>query len=106
MPAQLRGDRVRHYLVAVNLCRLAPIDGGLPSCVRIALNDHTKVTGANSEFHNFFQIACSLLLLVHAEPSDSFEAAPSGHFPSRATQARGSLTTPGPKYRMGAVLAR
>jgi hypothetical protein len=50
MLAQLCGDRVGHYLAAVDLRRLASIDRGVPSRLGIGMNCYLEIAGADPQF--------------------------------------------------------
>jgi hypothetical protein len=56
MLAQLRGYRVGHDLTSMDLGRLAPVDGGMPTCFRIAVNGHPKIAGTDPLLHNLFKL--------------------------------------------------
>ena len=50
MLAQLCGDRVGHYLAAVDLRRLAPVDRGAPAHLWVAVDSNQKPAGADPQF--------------------------------------------------------
>jgi hypothetical protein len=69
MLAQLHRDRVGHDLAAMDLRRLAPVDHGVPARIRVAVNGHLEIAGADSLLHDFFKLGPGLLLLIHAARS-------------------------------------
>jgi hypothetical protein len=68
MLAQFDDDRLSHDLAAMNLRRLASIDRGVPSRLGIGVNGHLVIAGADPQPHDFFELGCGLLLLIHAVP--------------------------------------
>jgi hypothetical protein len=66
MLAQLGGYRVRHDLAAMDLSRLAPVNRGVPTRFRAAVNGDPEIAGANSLLHDLFKLGDCLLLLIHA----------------------------------------
>jgi hypothetical protein len=50
MLAQLHRDRVGHDLAAIDLRRLAPVDHGVPARIRVAVNGHLEIAGADRSF--------------------------------------------------------
>jgi hypothetical protein len=67
--AQLGGYRVGHDLAAMDLGRLAPVDHGVPARIRVAVNGHLEIAGADPLLHDFCKLGPGLLLLVHAARS-------------------------------------
>jgi hypothetical protein len=68
MLAQLGGYRVGHDLVAMDLSRLAPVNRGVPTRFRVAVNGHPEIAGADSLLHDLFKLS-DCLLLIHATRS-------------------------------------
>src|ERR1700722_5885367 len=67
MLAQLDDDCFSHDLAAMNLRGLAPVDRGVPARLRVAMNGHLEITGADPLLHDLFQFGGGLFLLIHAE---------------------------------------
>jgi hypothetical protein len=72
MRAQLDGYRVGHDLAAMNLSWLASVNRGVPTRVRVAVNGHPEIAGADPLLHNLFKLDRRLLLLIHAARSLQF----------------------------------
>jgi hypothetical protein len=66
MRAQLDGYRVGHDLAAMDLSRLASVNRGVPTRVRVAVNGHPEIAGADPLRDR------RLLLLIHAARSLQF----------------------------------
>jgi hypothetical protein len=66
MLAQLRGYSVGHDLAAMDFGGLAPVNSGMPTRVRVAVNGHPKIAGADSLLHDIFELGRCLFLLIHA----------------------------------------
>ena len=56
MLAQLGGYRVGHDLAAMDLSRLAPVNRGVPTRVRVAVNGHPEIAGADPLLHDLFKL--------------------------------------------------
>ena len=69
MLAKLGGDRVRHYLAAVDLSRLASVYCGVPTRLGIAVNGHLEIASANPLLHDLFKFGRRLLLLIQGPRS-------------------------------------
>jgi hypothetical protein len=39
--------------------RLAPVDHGVPACIRVAVNGHFEIAGADPLLHDFFKFQLS-----------------------------------------------
>jgi hypothetical protein len=66
MLAQLGGYRVGHYLAAMDFGGLAPVNSGMPTRVRVAVNGHPEIAGADPLLHDLFKLGRPLSLLIHA----------------------------------------
>jgi hypothetical protein len=66
MPAQLGGDRVGQDLAAMDFGGLAPVNSGMPIRVRVAVNGHSEIAGADPLLHDLFKLGGCLFLLIHA----------------------------------------
>jgi hypothetical protein len=64
MLGQLGGDRVGHDLAAMDFSGLAPVHSGMPIRVRVAVNGHPEIAGADPLLHDFFKLSRCLLLLI------------------------------------------
>jgi hypothetical protein len=94
--AQLGGYRVGHDLAAMNLGGLAPVNRGVPTRIRAAVNGHPEIAGADSLLHDLFKLGGCLLLLIHATRSlddDGVSAVSSFPFQDHMRLAGGSLPT-------------
>jgi hypothetical protein len=69
MLAQLGGYRIGHDLVAMDLGRLAPVNRGVATRVRVAVDGHPEIAGADPLLHDLFKLGRCLLLLVHGAGS-------------------------------------
>ena len=69
MLGKLGGDRVRHYLAAVDLSRLASVNCGMPTRLGIAVNGHLEIACADPLLHDLFKFGCRLLLLIQRSRS-------------------------------------
>ena len=69
MLAQLGGYRVGHDLAAMDLSRLAPVNRGVPTRVRVAVNGHPEIAGADLLLHDLFKLGRGLVLLIYGARS-------------------------------------
>ena len=69
MLAQLGGYRVGHDLAAMDFGRLAPVNRGVPTRVRVAVDGHPEIAGADLLLHDLFKLGRRLPLLIHAARS-------------------------------------
>jgi len=69
MLAQLGGYRVGHDLAAMDFSGLAPVNRGVPTCVRVAVNGHQEIASADPLLYDLFKLGGRLLLLIHAARS-------------------------------------
>jgi hypothetical protein len=69
MLAQLGGYCVGHDLAAMDLSRLAPVNRGVPTRVRVAVDGHPEIAGADPLLHDLFKLGHGLLLPIHAAKS-------------------------------------
>jgi hypothetical protein len=66
MLAQLRGYRVGHDLTSMDLGRLAPVNSGVPTFFKVAVNCHPEIAGADPLLHDIFKLERCLVLPIHA----------------------------------------
>jgi hypothetical protein len=76
MLAQLGGYRVGHDLAAMDLSRLAPMNRGVPARVRVAVNGHFEIAGADPLLYDLFKLGRCLLLLSHLLSLRAFRLQP------------------------------
>ena len=63
MLGKLGGDRVRHYLAAVDLSWLASVYCGMPTRLGIAVNGHLEIAGADPLLHDLFKFGAVFFCL-------------------------------------------
>lgn len=73
--AKLRDDRVRHHLAPMHLSGLAPVDRGVSTRLRIAVDCHLEIAGAYSLFHDFFKLNRGLGLFIRGDPPEHYSSA-------------------------------
>jgi hypothetical protein len=66
MLAQLGGYRVGHDLATMDLGRLSPVNNGMPARVRVAVNGHPKIAGADPRLDDILELERCLFLPIHA----------------------------------------
>jgi hypothetical protein len=52
-------------LAAMDLSRLAPINRGVPTRFRVAVNGHPEIAGADPLLDDLFKLGRCLVLLIH-----------------------------------------
>jgi hypothetical protein len=65
MLTKLGSDRIGHDLAPVDLSRLAPVNCGVAARLRIAMDGHLEIAGADPLLHDFFELGRCFLLLTH-----------------------------------------
>jgi hypothetical protein len=68
MLAQLGGYRVGHDLTSMDLGWLSPVNSGMPTRVRVAVNGHAKIASADPLFTIYSSSAADFFCLSTRRP--------------------------------------